>query len=156
MKGLTPGQNVFSTRDTKVRDAWQKRYGGTKVHDIRHVVATEIAQGELDKHIPPPPRNAKERKSLVKAIVAVAAAKLGNNPSQARDTYIDPGIWKPLQSQAVEQEFDNPTPRAAAQGEIESSHEYPSYRRGIMAESKNKGRIEAVIEWAKKRGSQWK
>lgn len=91
-----PGEKIFSTRDTKVRDAWKSKYGGTKVHDIRHVVATEMAQAEIAARIPPQPKTDKDKTKLIKEIAKVSGAKLGNNPAQALGTYIDPGIWKAI------------------------------------------------------------
>lgn len=87
------GERIFKTSDAKVRDAWQTKYGGQKVHDIRHVVATETAKTELGKRIPPPPKSAAARTKLIKEVAKAAGAKLGNNPSQALGTYIDPGLW---------------------------------------------------------------
>lgn len=96
MRGAKPGEPVFKTRDTKVRDAWQKRYGGYKVHDIRHVVATELADQELHKLIPPPPKSDKERVKLKMTVAKTVGAKLGNNPAQSLQTYINPGIWRAI------------------------------------------------------------
>lgn len=97
VRDAKPGEKIFDTRDAKVREAWQKQYGGTKVHDIRHVVATELAESELKQRVPPMPKSPKERQKLIKEIATVAGGKLGNNPSQALGTYIDPGLWKSLE-----------------------------------------------------------
>lgn len=93
MKGAQPGKPIFNTKDAKVRAAWQDQYGGEKVHDIRHVVASEIAKAEINKLIPPPPRNEKDRKKLIMEVSTTAAKTLGNNPSQTLGTYIDPRLW---------------------------------------------------------------
>ncbi len=93
VRGAKDGEPIFDTRDTKVRKAWQDQYGGAKVHDIRHVVATELAQSALADAVPPQPKTAAARKSLIKSIATQAGSKLGNNPSQALGTYIDPHIW---------------------------------------------------------------
>lgn len=100
MKGAKKGEPVFSTRDAKVRAAWQQQYGGKNVHDIRHVVATEVAEREIAKRVPPYPKTEREQARLMNEISAVSAAKLGNNLSQARDTYIDPAIWNLLKGKS--------------------------------------------------------
>lgn len=95
--GVKPEENLFKTRDVKVREAWQEKYGGVKVHDIRHVVASELAKTNLDKLIPPKPKNKKESDALKTKVGTIVGEKLGNNPSQAIGTYIDPSLWKVLQ-----------------------------------------------------------
>lgn len=93
-KRAKPGQRLFATNDAKVRGEWQEKYGGTKVHDIRHVVAYETAARELKRlHVPPPPEGKAAKQKLVKQVAAVAAGVLGNNPSQTLGTYIDPQLW---------------------------------------------------------------
>jgi len=93
LRDTKPGEKIFSTRDDKVRAAWQDRYGGAKVHDIRHVVATELAERALAQKIPPPPKTKMERKKIIKDVATIAAQTLGNNPSQTLGTYIDPQLW---------------------------------------------------------------
>lgn len=94
VKSAEPGKPLFSTTAEKVRAAWQDKYGGEKVHDIRHVVATELASSELEKRLSGGrPKNEKEKISLMKSVSTVVGSKLGNNPAQALGTYIDPKIW---------------------------------------------------------------
>lgn len=93
VRNAEPGKPIFNTRDTKIRDAW-KKLGGVKVHDIRHVVASELAETELKKRVPPKPDSKKKLASLIKEVGTIVGAKLGNNPSQAIGTYIDPGVWE--------------------------------------------------------------
>lgn len=93
MKNAKPGEPIFKTRDTKVRDAWKNRYGGKKVHDIRHVVATEEARKVLSKLVPPSPTKKTQRNKIIKQAAIAASKRLGNNPSQALSTYIDPQIF---------------------------------------------------------------
>lgn len=93
MADIQPGTPVFATRDTKVRDAWQTKYGGEKVHDIRHVVASEIAEREITKRIPPPPKNERQRSALIKEVATIASHTLGNDPAQTLGTYIDPRLF---------------------------------------------------------------
>lgn len=95
--GVKPEENLFKTKDVKVREAWQEKYGGVKVHDIRHVVASELAKTNLAKLIPPKPKNKKEADALKTKVGTIVGEKLGNNPSQAIGTYIDPSLWKVLQ-----------------------------------------------------------
>jgi len=94
VKQAKPDENIFNTNDVKVRTAWQQKYGGEKVHDIRHVVASELAKETLQLLIPPKPKNERELNALKKKVSTTVGDKLGNNPSQALGTYIDPGIWK--------------------------------------------------------------
>jgi DNA topoisomerase-1 len=98
-RNAQPGQPLFNTRDSKVRDQW-KSVGGHKVHDIRHVIATEQAEAALSSRIPPMPKNDRERTKLIKDVATVAASVLGNNPKQSLDTYIDPQIWEKVKVQA--------------------------------------------------------
>lgn len=96
MQEAKSGHAIFTTRDSKIRDAWKSKYGGEKVHDLRHVVATEIAEKELINSVPPRPKTEREKKRLIKSIAKTAAKKLGNNPSQTLGTYIDPRLWDRL------------------------------------------------------------
>ncbi len=94
VKNAEPGKPLFSTTAEKVRAAWQDKYGGAKVHDIRHVVATELASSELDNRLAAGrPKTEKEKIALVKEVAKVVGSKLGNNPAQALGTYIDPKLW---------------------------------------------------------------
>jgi DNA topoisomerase-1 len=94
--GVKPQENLFATRDAKVREVWQEKYGGVKVHDIRHVVASELAKTNLAKLIPPKPKTKKESDALKSEVGTIVGKMLGNNPSQAIGTYIDPSLWKLL------------------------------------------------------------
>jgi len=98
MTGLEKGKPVFRTNERKVREAWQQNYGGKKVHDIRHVVATETAEKEIKKIIPPPPENKKQSTKIQKDVSEVVGKKLGNNANQSLKTYISPSVWKLLES----------------------------------------------------------
>ena len=64
------------------------------MHDIRHVVASELAEKELQERVPPKPDTKKKLAELIKAVGPIVGAKLGNNPSQAIGTYINPGVWE--------------------------------------------------------------
>ena len=64
------------------------------MHDLRHIVATELAQKEIDKALKS--GDNLDRKTLSENISEIVGNKLGNNPSQALKTYIDPQIWKQL------------------------------------------------------------
>lgn len=92
-RDVKDGERVFNTSDRKIREYWKSKHKGKKVHDIRHVVATERAQRELSGKVPPIPKTEKARKTLIKSIATTVSGVLGNNPSQALDTYIDPAIW---------------------------------------------------------------
>lgn len=97
LRGKQEGKPLFATNAAKVRAAWQDKYGGTKVHDIRHVVATELASSELSSRLKDAnAKNEKEKKKLMTEVATTVGAKLGNNPSQALGTYIDPSIWNQI------------------------------------------------------------
>jgi DNA topoisomerase IB len=97
VKNAKSGEPLFKTSAEKVRAAWQDKYGGAKVHDIRHVVATELASSELDSRLAQGrPSNEKEKLSLIKDVAKVVSLKLGNNAAQALGTYIDKETWKKI------------------------------------------------------------
>lgn len=88
-----PGRRVFTASDAKVRAAW-KAVGGEKVHDIRSLLATQIAARELDARVPPMPATAKARAALVNGVATVVAKTLGNNPAESLKTYIDHTVFE--------------------------------------------------------------
>lgn len=92
-RGKAPGEKVFKTSDAKVRAAW-KAVGGEKVHDIRSVLATQIAAREVAARVPPKPRTKKELHALEVDVSTVVAGVLGNNPSESLKTYIDYRVIK--------------------------------------------------------------
>lgn len=87
-----PDQRVFTVSDAKIRARW-KAVGGDKVHDIRSLLATQIAQRELSARVPPAPTTAKAVVALKKAVATVVAKTLGNNPAESLKTYIDHTIF---------------------------------------------------------------
>ena len=93
LSNVKPGERIFNTNGNKIRNRWKNSYNGKKVHDIRHAVATEKALKGISARVPPKPKNAKERKKLMKEIGTEVASVLGNNASQTLGTYIDPAIW---------------------------------------------------------------
>ena len=86
---------LFDTNARRVL-AYVKKYGGPKfkTKDFRTAVATEEALKTL-KGPPPvaPPKDEKEKAKKVLEVAKVVARKLGNKPQEARDSYIDPGVF---------------------------------------------------------------
>lgn len=85
---------LFNTDDTKVLKSWRKLTGknDAKTHDWRSYWATNIAQQELSKF--QKPQDEVELKKIIKAASVAAAKKLGNNPAQCLESYINPDIFK--------------------------------------------------------------
>jgi DNA topoisomerase IB len=64
-----------------------------KVHDFRTYVATSTALKEVST-IETKPKTKKEYDKLVLEVCTTVAAKLGNAPEMARDSYVDPTVFK--------------------------------------------------------------
>jgi DNA topoisomerase-1 len=88
-----PGRRVFTVSDAKIRAAW-KAVGGEKVHDIRSLLATQIAEREVAARVPPVPATARARMALKKEVATIVAKTLGNNPSESLKTYIDHTVFE--------------------------------------------------------------
>lgn len=67
-----------------------------KNHDLRTLLANIIAISELDEHVPPPPKTAKEAQRIRKEIATVVSEHLHNKPAQALASYINPATLAPL------------------------------------------------------------
>jgi DNA topoisomerase IB len=89
------GENgrLFSTNAAKLR-AYAKTLGsGTyKVKDLRTLVGTKTASDEVAK-ITEKPKNMDEYKSIVKQVAKVVSQKLGNTPTIALQSYINPTVF---------------------------------------------------------------
>jgi DNA topoisomerase IB len=83
---------LFEVRDYNVRDYVHSTGGDKfKVHDFRTWVATTTAIAAIKKISPP--RDAKRLKAKKKEVAKIVARKLGNNPSEALKSYIDPMVF---------------------------------------------------------------
>ena len=92
---------LFTTTPEKVRDKLKSYAPKFVVKDFRTYVATDVALGEIAQIKEKP----KTERELQKAILLVASAvsqKLGNSPTMARDSYIDPTVFKPWK-EAIQQ-----------------------------------------------------
>lgn len=85
---------LFNTDADKVRTYLKSISGGKdfKVKDFRTYVATEEALKHV-KGMPAPDTDAKRKKAVME-VARKVAAKLGNTPQMARDSYIDPTVFK--------------------------------------------------------------
>lgn len=92
VSGKGDDERLFATNENKLRKAW-KSHGGNKVHDIRSLLATRLAKSKLKELIPPPPKTEKEIRDVLVTVSTTASKKLGNQPSEALNTYIDKTIF---------------------------------------------------------------
>jgi len=87
---------LFNTSDSKVRDYLKSiSKKDFKVKDFRTHVATSTALEASDR-IPPPSTQAmtaKEKAHKIMEVSKIVAKKLGNTPTMARDSYIDPMVF---------------------------------------------------------------
>jgi DNA topoisomerase-1 len=94
LKGKTG--RLFDTKPVKIHkylDGISEQH--FKVKDFRTYVATSTALetvANLDP--PPPPKNKKEYDRCVSDVCKIVSKKLGNTPKMARDSYIDPLVFK--------------------------------------------------------------
>jgi DNA topoisomerase-1 len=86
---------IFNTNDAKVRDFMATTDGGSFTpKDLRSGWATRNAIKEVQAD-PRPSKNMKEHKARILAVATKISKTLGNEPEQARDTYIDPRVFHP-------------------------------------------------------------
>jgi DNA topoisomerase-1 len=89
---------LFDTDAGSLRDySKSKDGGGFKTKDHRTALGTETAIREINK-VSATPKTMKEYKVAVKEVATVVAKTLGNTPSVALKSYIDPTVfakWKP-------------------------------------------------------------
>lgn len=85
------GDRLFNTTDAAVRDYLHKRGGDFKVKDFRTWNGTSRALREIEAM--PEPTTEKEFKKAQLAVSKVVAEHLGNTPTVARQSYIDPAVW---------------------------------------------------------------
>lgn len=65
--------------------------GGFKTKDFRTLLGTRSAMAEIDKL--PKPKNEKDYKKAVMAVAAAVSKKLGNTPTIALQSYINPSVF---------------------------------------------------------------
>ena len=83
---------LFNTTPDKVRGYLsQIGFGDYLVKDFRTYVANDEALAAIEKM--PRPANAREYKRAVKTVCERVAAKLGNQWTMARDSYIQPEVF---------------------------------------------------------------
>lgn len=95
-KSAGPNGRLFDTNAQSLRDYSKSKDGkGFKTKDHRTALGTETALTAM-KDVPTP-KNLKEYKNALKSVATEVAATLGNTPSVALKSYIDPIIfteWK--------------------------------------------------------------
>jgi len=91
-KQRSPREKLFSVTDSQLRQYVHSLDGGKfKPKDFRTLKGTSVAIIEIKKA--KAPATDREYKRQVKAIAKVVAAKLGNTPTVALQSYIDPTVW---------------------------------------------------------------
>ena len=96
---LTTRGRLFNVTDGQVRDYLRSRDGEFKVKDFRTWKGTSVAIREIQKMRPPA-----EGKPFLKAQRLVAkkvARELGNTPTVALKSYIDPAAWSHWKAEHV-------------------------------------------------------
>lgn len=96
-KGKSKGENLFNVDDTNLREYTKtKDGGGFNPKDFRTAKGTEAAIAAMAGL--KPPKNEAEYKKLVKKIATEVSKQLGNTPTIALQSYIDPTVfasWRP-------------------------------------------------------------
>jgi DNA topoisomerase-1 len=88
----SPGEAIFNTKDTKVRDYMQSIGGkGFMPKDFRTYVATSTALDTVKSL--QPAANDREFKKLRLTVAKKVSSLLGNTPAMAISSYIDPAVW---------------------------------------------------------------
>lgn len=86
------GGRLFKTKDTNVRDYIKQKIGDEfKPKDYRTWHGTTTAMREVASR--PAPLNPKDYAKAQREVCRVVAAKLGNTPAVAKESYIDPSVW---------------------------------------------------------------
>ena len=90
------GGRLFDTDATRLREYSKDRDGkGFKTKDHRTALGTEVAIREIASR-KKPPATTREYKQAVKEVAEVVARTLGNTPSVALKSYIDPSVFASL------------------------------------------------------------
>jgi DNA topoisomerase-1 len=113
--------SLFNTKPAKIHaylDGISENH--YKVKDFRTFVATSTALHAIKTlDPPPPPMDQKAYEKAVNAVAKLVSAKLGNTPKMARDSYIDPTVFKGWQC-----DIDNASTIKKKETSSSSSEEY--------------------------------
>ncbi len=89
----SPDAKIFRTDDKKMRAFTRERdHGGFTPKDFRTGAATKMAM-ELIAADPRPSVSIREHKARIKDVATKVSDLLGNEPAEARDSYIHPAVW---------------------------------------------------------------
>ena len=83
---------VFNTTDAKILKYVKQFHPEFKTKDFRTHVATSTALEHVNKITPP--KNKKEYNAKVMEVATIVSQKLGNTPAMAKNSYIDPAVFK--------------------------------------------------------------
>lgn len=89
---LAKGGDLFATTDAKVRDYLHANNGAHKVKDFRTWVGTNAALDVIKRL--PTPKTLADFKRLRADVGKVVSSKLGNTPTVALESYIDPRVFE--------------------------------------------------------------
>jgi DNA topoisomerase-1 len=99
---VAAGGRLFDTSDAKVRDYLHSRDGDFKVKDFRTWHGTTTALRAIkDREAP---KNKTEYERFRKEVGKVVADHLGNTPTVALASYIDPAVWSPWKAKLMKHE----------------------------------------------------
>jgi DNA topoisomerase I len=97
------GQLFPKTNETKLLDFAHSLDGGKfKTKDFRTLLGTRTAMEEIAKM--PIPKNEKEYKQFVKEVATKVSEKLGNTPTVALESYINPSVFSEWRTALVRTE----------------------------------------------------
>ena len=88
---LKTGGRLFKTTDNDVRGYLKQRDGEFKVKDFRTWHGTALALREVSSRAKP--SNAKDLAKAQLEVSKIVASHLGNTPTVAKASYIDPAVW---------------------------------------------------------------
>ena len=97
-KKVKPDEKIFNTDRNALSDySHSLDGGGFKTKDFRTLLGTRTAMQEIENLSPPVPKDVKEYKKKVKEVAIRVSKKLGNTPTVALQSYINPSVfaeWK--------------------------------------------------------------
>jgi DNA topoisomerase-1 len=88
---VAAGGRLFNTSDSQVRDYLHSIDGDFKVKDFRTYIGTTTALKEISRM--PVAKDEKEFARLQLAVSKKVSETLGNTPTVAKASYIDPAVW---------------------------------------------------------------
>ena len=94
-EGKDPSERLFKTNETQVRDLLHSLAPGFKVKDLRTSLANEVAAKVVADSVRENgrPTTAKEVKARETEVATVVSARLGNTPTIAMSSYINPTVF---------------------------------------------------------------